>query len=141
MRTRGYQGTHRWSAKVNTNDSKWNAVYLEVKALVNVPISLSSRWVYLRGDADQIVTRRIDIRARLDKPLTLTPKQFNLEGKVKYRVEEVEKGRKFRIRFSSIPGPPQNYSGLLTLETNYPEKPSISIKIKGRFVQKKKPGG
>jgi len=95
----------------------------------------------LRGDADQIVTRRIDIRARLDKPLTLTPKQFNLEGKVKYRVEEVEKGRKFRIRFSSIPGPPQNYSGLLTLETNYPEKPSISIKIKGRFVQKKKPGG
>lgn len=135
VRTRSYEGGHRWSAKVNTNDPKWNAVILEVKAFVNVPISLSPRWVYLQGYADQIVTRWIDIRAGLDKPLTLTPSKFSLEGKVKYWVEEKEKGRRFRIRFSSIPGPAQNYNGWLTLETNYPEKPFIQIRIRGKFVK------
>lgn len=83
----------------------------------------------------------IEIRAGLDRPLTLTPSEFNLEEKLTYTVEEIEKGRKFRIRFTSIPGPPQTYHGFLNLKTNYPEKPEINIRIRGRFVKVKKPTG
>ena len=49
-----------------------------------VLISLSSRYVYLRGTEGQRVTRTIEIKAGLDKPLSLEPSEFNLKGKVTY---------------------------------------------------------
>ncbi len=138
VRTKGYQGAHRWSAKVNTNDPSMNVVTLRVKAFVKVPIHVSPRYVRLYGKEGQSVTRVIEIRAGLDKPLTLEPGQFNLEGKVKYTIEEIEKGRRFKVRFTTIPSPSQIYHGFLKLKTNYPQKPEITIRIRGRFVKMKK---
>ena len=115
-----------------------NAVSLEVKAFVKVPICLSPRYIYLQGDKDKRVTRVVEIRAGLDKPLTLTPTKFNLEGKLTYRLEEIEKGRIYQIRFTSVPGPPQTYRGFLVLNTNYSEKPEIKIRIRGRFLETEK---
>ena len=112
-----------------------------VKAFVKGPIYISTRYVNFHGKEGQSLTRVIEIRAELDMPLILTPGQFNLEGKLTYALEEVEKGRRFKIRFTSIPGPPQTYYGFLNIETNYAEKPVINIRIKGRFVKKKKGSG
>jgi len=138
VRTKGYEGAHRWSAKVNTNDPSMNVVTLRVKAFVKVPIYVSPRYVRLYGKEGQSVTRVIEIRAGLDKPLTLEPGQFNLEGKVKYTIEEIEKGRRFKVRFTTIPSSSQTYRGFLKLKTNYPQKPEITIRIRGRFVKMKK---
>lgn len=138
VRTKGYEGAHRWSAKVNTNDPSMNVVTLRVKAFVKVPIYVSPRYVRLYGKERQSVTRVIEIRAGLEKPLTLEPGQFNLEGKVKYTIEEIEKGRRFKVRFTTIPSPSQTYRGFLKLKTNYPQKPEITIRIRGRFVKMKK---
>ena len=113
-------------------------VNLEVKAFIKVPISLSPRYVSLYGKEGQKVTKMVEIRANLDKPLTLTPEGFNLEGKLTYRIEEIEKGRRFKIHFTSIPGPSQRFNGFLNLKTNYPEKPIINIRIRGRFLKEKK---
>ncbi|MCD6297825.1 MAG: hypothetical protein J7M30_11800, partial [Deltaproteobacteria bacterium] len=77
----------------------------------------------------------IEIRAGLDRPLTLQPEQFNLKEKVTYRIHEIEKGRKFSILFTTIPGPPGNYSGFLKLRTNYPEETVVTIQIRGRSVK------
>ena len=115
-----------------------NVVTLGVKAFVKVPIYVSPRYVRLYGKEGQSVTRVIEIRAGLEKPLTLEPGQFNLEGKVKYTIEEIEKGRRFKARFTTIPSPSQTYRGFLKLKTNYPEKPEITIRIRGRFVKMKK---
>ena len=68
--------------------------------------------------------------------MKLTPIQFSLDDKVTYTIEEIEKDRKFRIRFKSIPGPPKTYTGFLKLKTNYPEKPEITVRIRGRFTEK-----
>lgn len=111
---------------------------LYVKAFVMVPIYLSPRYVNFYGSEDQSVTKVVEIRAGLDKPLTLTPEGFNLEGKLTYRIEEIEKGRKFKIHFTSISGSPRTYYGFLNLKTNYPEMPLINIRIRGRFVKMKK---
>ena len=113
-------------------------VNLEVKAFIKVPISLFPRYVNLYGKEGQEVTKTIEIRANLDKPLTLTPQQFNLNGKLTYRIEEIEKGRRFRIHFTSIPGPSQRFHGFLNLNTNYLEKPIINIRIRARFSKEKK---
>lgn len=80
----------------------------------------------------------VEIKAGLDKPLALTPEEFNLEGKLTYRIEEIEKGRRFKIHFTSIPGSSQSFHGFLNLKTNYPEKPIINIRIRGRFLKDKK---
>jgi hypothetical protein len=59
------------------------------------------------------------------------PVHFNLAEKLSYTIQEIEKGRKFRIRFTSIPGPAQAYHGILKIKTNYPEKPEIVLRIRG----------
>ena len=138
VKTKGYQEDHAWSAKANTNDPEKNVVYLKVTAFVKVPIYVSPRYVYLTGFEGRSVTRTINIKAGLKKPLTLDPGQFNLEGKLTYKLEEIEKGRRFRVLFTSNPGPPRIYQGYLNLKTNYPEKPMINIRIRGRFVRIKK---
>jgi len=109
-----------------------------VKALVIIPVSISPRYVKLYGKEGQRITRVVEISAGLDKPLTLTPDEFDLEGKLTYTMEEIEKGRRFQIHFTNIPGPPQSFHGSLSLKTNYPEKPLINIRIRGRFNEIKR---
>ena len=103
-------------------------------------ITVSHRYVNLYGMEGESIAREVEIRAGLDKPLTLKPIQFNLEGRLTYAIGEIKKGRRFQIRFTSIPGPPQTYQGFLKLKTTYPEKPEIIIRIRGRFVEKMKKG-
>ena len=138
IRTKGYQGTVHWNARVTTNDPSMKEVKLKVKAFVKVPIIISPYNVTFYGKESQSVERVVDITAGLKKPLILSPDGFNLEGKLTYVLEEIEKGRKFKVHFTSIPGPPQTYHGFLNLKTNYPEKPVLNIRIRGRFVKMKK---
>ncbi len=135
VRTKRYQGRIHKSAKVNTNDPKQNIIRLGIKAFIKVPVLISPRYVSLYGKAGQSITKVVELKAGLNNPLTLSQDQFDLEGKVKYRLEEIEKGRWFKIHFTSIPGSQPKFKGFLRLKTNYPEKPVITIMITGRFVK------
>jgi len=137
VRTRGRQGKVSRKARVYTNDPAKSMVRLTITAFVRPIIHLSTSKIYLKGKEHQSITRAVKIRAGLDRPLALTAGQFNLAGKLTYTITEVEEGRRFRIRFTSIPGPPQTYRGFLKLKTNYPEKPELTIWIKGRFLKEK----
>ena len=88
------------------------------------------------GKEGQKVTKIVEIKAGLDEPLALTLEEFNLEGKLTYRIEEIEKGRRFKIHFTSIPGPSQRFNGFLNLKTNYPEKSIINIRIMRSFFER-----
>ena len=136
VRTEGYQGAVHKSAMVYTNDPVKKTIRLSLKGFVKVPILVSPRRVRLYGKEGQILTRVVEVKAELDKALILTAGHFNLTEKLTYGIEEMEKGKRFQIRFATIPGPPQAYSGFLRLKTNYPEKPELTIRIKVR-VQKK----
>jgi hypothetical protein len=81
----------------------------------------------------QTLITLVEVRAELDRALKLTPVQFDLSEKLSFKILEIEKGRKFTIRFTSIPAPAQAYDGVLKLKTNYPEKPEIILKIRGRI--------
>jgi len=134
--TKGYQGSVQKSAKVYHNDPNTKMLVLRLKAHVKVLIHLSSRYVRLYGKEGQSITRVVDIKAELDKPLKINPIEFNLKDKLSYTIQEIEKGKKYRIKFKSIPGPPQTYTGFLKLKTNYPEKPELTVRIRGRIGKK-----
>lgn len=136
MRTRNRQGKISRTARVYSNDPVKSIVRLGITALVRPIIRITTPKIYLVGNEDQSITRVVEVKAGLDMPLTLTAGQFNLSEKLTYTIMEIEEGRMFQIRFTSIPGPPQTYRGFLKIKTNYPEKPEITILIKGRFLKK-----
>ena len=136
VRTKGYQGNIHKSARVYSNDPAKSMINLSVKGFVKVPILVSPPQVRLYGKEVQPLTKTAEVRAELDKPLILTPGQFNLTEKLTYSIEEIEKGKRFQIRFTTTNSSPQAFRGFLKLNTNYPEKPEITLWIKVR-IQKK----
>jgi hypothetical protein len=110
-----------------------------IKAFVKVSIRVSSRYVYLFGPMDQKITRVVNITAGLEKPLKIEPASFDLAGRISYSIKETEQGRHYLVQLASIPGTAGKFQGVLKLKTNYPEKPEITIYIRGRF--EKKPAG
>ncbi|UCF82546.1 MAG: hypothetical protein JSV50_15300 [Desulfobacteraceae bacterium] len=137
VNTKGYEGKIRKTTVVDSNDPKMPRFTLGIRAFVHVPISMRPRYVRLYGREEVSITRSIEIKAGLDKPLILEPDQFNLEGKLTYKIEEIDKGRKFKVYFTNIPGVAGSYRGFLNLKTNYNEKPVLNIRISGRFVKTK----
>ena len=134
VNTKGYDGWISKRAQVRTNDPRRRILKLTLKAFVKVAIQLSPRYVYLKGEPGQTVTKAVEISARLDKPLQLETGRFTLNSQVNYQIEELDKGKRYRVHFTNVPGPPGSFRGLLELMTNYPERPRIRIPIRGRFV-------
>ena len=139
VRTRGYQGNIQKSARVYSNDPVNSAIRLSVKGYVKAPIIVSPRRVRLYGKEGRPITRTAEVRSELDKPLILTPGHFNLAEKLTYSIEEIEKGKRFKVHFTTTDSSPQSSRGFLKLNTNYPEKPEITLWIKVR-IQKRADG-
>ena len=131
--TDGYEGRIEKTARIITNDSRSGESFFKVTADIRVPIHVSTPYVLLAGREDEAVTGVVEIRAELDKPLSLTPTAFSLEDDVRYKIEEVEQGRRYILHFTSIPGGRRSYQGYLKLKTNYPERPEVTIRLRGRF--------
>jgi hypothetical protein len=133
VNTEGYEGSIYKTASVQTNDPLKSRFNLAVKAFVRVPITVSPRFVILRGKADQELSLNVKIEAGLEKPLQIEADRSRLEGRVRYEIQEIEEGRSYRIRFTSVPGKPGRFSGFLNLTTNYEEKPLLNIRIRADF--------
>ncbi len=137
INTKGFQGNIHKSAVVYTNDPKMARFSLGVRAFVYVPISVSPAYVVLRGNADHEISKIVKIVAGLEKPLVLYPDKFNLKEKILYKIKEIEKGRSYLIRFTTIPGNPGIFAGVLNLKTNYEEKPFLNILVRTHLIQGK----
>jgi len=139
VRTRGYQGKVVKSARVYSNDPGKKSALLRMTGIVKVPIALNPRSVYLYGVEGQSVSRAVEIRSQLQGRLELIPLEFNLQDKLEYTLEEIEKGRRYRVRFTSPAGPPRTFRGFLKLKTNYPQKPILTVWVRGRIRKKAPP--
>ncbi|MBN1105293.1 MAG: hypothetical protein JXL84_17910 [Deltaproteobacteria bacterium] len=131
VNTRGSEATMEKKAMVYSNDPSASNAFLSVRAYVMVPIRLSRRVVVLQADGRDQGGVVVEVTAGLDQALELRPGDFNLEGKVRYAIEEVEKGKRFQIRFQRLPGTTQAFQGYLKLQTNYQERPDLTIRIRG----------
>jgi hypothetical protein len=134
LNTRGYDGKIRKAARVYTNDPKTPRDMLVIEAMVKTPIVISSRMVFLQGTTQEAITRTVDIKGELSKPLKLEPVDYTLDKKVRFNIEEVARGKHYRVTFTSIPNVGNYYQGLLKLRTSYIEKPELVIRVRGRFI-------
>lgn len=133
--TEGYEGPIEKTARIYSNDPAMGETFFKITANVRVPIHLSTYYVLLAGGEGQAATKTVEIRAEREKPLTLTPTAFNLEEKLAYTLEEVEKGRRYLLHFKPLPGVSGSYQGFLKLKTNYEEKPELTIRIRARLAR------
>ena len=132
--TKGYEGKVQKTSTLYTNDPKTPEGKLVFEALVKTPIMVSEKMVLLKGAYQEIVTKTVDIKGELKEPLKLEPIEFTLDKKAKFNIEEVTKGKHFRVTFTSIPNVGNSYRGILKLKTNYPEKPELVIYVMGKFL-------
>jgi hypothetical protein len=95
---------------------------------------LSARMVLLQGTTHEAITGTVDIKGELDKPLKLEPVGYTLDRKVKFNIEEISRGKQYRVTFTSIPNVGNYYQGILKLRTSYPEKPELVIFVRGKFL-------
>ena len=134
LNTRGYDGKIQKTARIYTNDPKTPQDTFVIEALIKTPIVISGRMVLLQGTTKESITRTVDIKGELNKPLKLEPLDYTLDKKVKFNIEEVAKGKHYRVTFTSIPNVGNYYQGLLRLRTSYAEKPELVIHVRGKFI-------
>jgi hypothetical protein len=135
LRTKNYEGLLNRTARVQTNDPGRRVITLSLWATIATPITVSPPYASFYGIAGEIFSLPVEVTAELDKPLLLKPGKSNLQDKITYAIEELEKGRRFRILFTNVPGPAETFRGYLNLQTNYVEKPLINISVSSRFVE------
>ena len=133
VNTSGYEGKVRKTAKVYSNDPSGRVETIALSAYIKVPIQLSSKLVFLRGKRAEVTKSTVEVKGGLDKPLKIEPGEFNLSSRLTYEIEEVNPGKLYQVHFTSIPNSGNSFQGTLKLKTNYPEKPEITIYIRGRF--------
>jgi len=135
VKTAGKQGRLRDTVRVYSNDPTIKEMRLTISAFVKSPIYYSPASLLIKGKRGKPIERAVELRAGLDRPLELTPVYFNLENQLTYTIEEIEKGRRFRVLFKSKPDASSAFHGILNLKTNYPEKPQITLPIRGRIKE------
>lgn len=133
MNTRGYQGKIRRSARVHTNAPGAQTLTVGLTGFVEVPIVVDPPHVLISGGKGEATTKTVDIIAALDRPLKIETVNCNLEEFVQYRIEEVEKDKRYRLHLITKPDAEGIFNGFLNLRTNYPERPMLYIRINGRM--------
>ena len=133
--TTGYEGYIEKTANVYTNDPAWNMVVLTIKAQIKPAISISPRRLRLAGKKGEAVNGEVEITANLDKPLILKSGSFSLTERMRYTIKEVEKGKRFIVQFKREQGLTEPLDGYLKIETNYPEKPEISLFVSCELIE------
>ena len=133
VETQNYNGLISKSATVKTNDPEKNETKITIKANVIQIIQVMPTSINFVGIAGQKITKTIMISTNEQKPLQLEEISFSLSEKMNYMIEEIKKGRQFKISFTNIPGTAEVYQGELKLKTNFSEKQMLTIPIRGRF--------
>ena len=135
VRTQQYVGHIIKNARVYTNDPGSARAVVTTAAFVKAPIYVHPPYAGFYGSKTREPAVTVEVRAGLDRPLTLEPGPFSLEGKVAYAIEEIQEGRIFHVHFRDVAGRSEDYKGYLNLLTNYSERPVINVRIIGRFLK------
>ncbi len=128
------EGEIRRTVAIETDDVEQRNLLLVVKAEVISPIEVSPKRVYLIGRKTDIIKARVMIKANLKEPLFIKPMSFDLDKrKVQYYISEIERGKKYEIKFVKFPSEDKEIAGRLKIKTSYSRMPYIEIWVKGYF--------
>ena len=133
MNTTNLKGRRKKYVKVYSSDPVKKVVYLYIMANIKPYIRIRPEQVVLRGMSGEIKTAEVFITGNLEAPLKIEAASFSLDGKIDYKIDMIEEGRKYKVKFENIPNIMGSYRGYLELKTNYRKRPRIKIRVSSRF--------
>jgi hypothetical protein len=133
LRTKGYQGNIRKSARVFTNDPKSAQITITMHGEVWAPIQVKPRYVHLKGVLGEAIEQVVDLRGEKKEPLIVKLGSVSIPNKVSVELSETEKERTYQLKVKNKVEKEGAYRGNINLTTNYPETPKIVIQIAGNI--------
>ncbi len=126
----GYQGRVSKGATVTSDDPKRPKIRLKLTAKVIPYISVKpSNVVFFRGPAKKLQPRTVELQTT-KQTWHVTKIESTLEGKVSYKLETVQEGKRYRLVLTNQVAQ-GNYAGVITCRTDHPKKPVLRIKVRG----------
>jgi len=127
--------TKSWSVVTNDPDNK--KLVLKVGGTVKQVFKPSGQ-LLMSGFNDESIKGEMTLENMLDDPIRITGWKWEgksiesgVDKKVGIKLEEIEKGRKYRLSAWKMPGAePQMYRGEIILETDYPELAEKKIPVR-----------
>ena len=132
--TSGYTGKVRWQTRVFNNDPANPVEMIAMEGILKPAIVFWPTVVLLKGSKKESITESVRVEGNLDKRLEIEALGFNLANQVNYQIVQIEPGKVYEVRFTSVPNSGKRYRGFLKLKTGYEEKPEIQIPILGDFA-------
>jgi hypothetical protein len=123
------------TATVISNDRKQRNLILTMQGRVKPLIEVRpNRYVQLQGPAEQLTPVEVELIAN-PQPFQVQKTEDNLHGKVSYKLDTLEDGRRYRLLVANQAGE-GNYAGFIKIFTDHPQKPELIVRVNGRVEGK-----
>ncbi len=134
VNTKNRRGKLTKKALVITNDPANKAIKLSLSGKVKALISVEPRpYVFLSGLPDEDVAAEVHILGVEVPKFTIKKITDNLNGKVKYKLITVKKGKEYILTVENNFKKQGSYYGEINLVTDCPQKRNIKIRVSGRI--------
>jgi len=129
--SRGYEGGFLKFITVAINDPIQPQLRLTLQGKVQPLVSLQpGNLVSFDGVFGRIEEKAIDLKATTVKVFRITRTESDISNKISYELETISEGKHYRLKVKNKAADGV-YNGFIKLFTDLPEKPEISIAVKG----------
>ncbi|MFH0844401.1 MAG: hypothetical protein V1930_02925 [Pseudomonadota bacterium] len=131
--TEKMDGDFEKKALVWSNDRENVAVAIYLKGEVKPAISMEpGGYIPLQGVKGKVPPGEIQILNNLPGPVKITSVESNLPDRIRWHLEEIKPGYVYRLKVEDISEQLGDYTGHLTVRTDNPKKPILTIIINGQ---------
>jgi len=126
------RGEFEKKAAIWSDDPENGVLTLILKGQVKPHILIEpGGYVSLWGVKGRVPQESLTIINNHKEPLKITGIDHDLEGKIRWRLEEIIPGYRYRLKVEDISGRAGEYAGHLIVRTDNPRKPRLVIIVNG----------
>ena len=131
------RGKFEKKAIVWSNDPDRMSVALYLKGEVKPHISLEpGAYISLVGVKGETPPGHVEIINNHESPVKITGVDNDLPDRVRWRLEEITPGSLYRLEVEDISKKGGDYTAHLTIRTDNPEKPELTLIVRGEITEK-----
>jgi hypothetical protein len=130
-------GRFEKKAIVWSNDPDRMSVALYLKGEVKAHISLEpGGYISLVGVKGKTPTGHVEIINNHETPVKITNVDNDLPDRIRWRIKEIKPGFDYRLEVEDIAKKGGSYTAHLTIRTDNPEKPELTLIVRGEIREK-----
>ena len=135
--SRSVRGEFKKKAIVWSNDPDRMSVALYLKGKVKTHISLEpGGYISLTGVKGKAPPGHVEIINNHEGPVKITGVDNDLPDRIRWRIEEIKPGFVYRLGVDDISKNGGDYTAHLTIRTDNPEKPELTLIVRGEIREK-----